>query len=203
MRQIASFASETEARALQAALASQGIESALTNAEVVANFWQYSNAVGGVGVEVAEQDWDAAQAMLKSDASQLAPWVCETCGTEIEAGFDTCWKCARVVEPGPHDDFDPDGDDASQVTSQSDFDDDFIDKPEPTDTSKVLERAWKASIIGFMVPLGLLNLYSFYLLFIHVPTENLTAAELRRFVAACVANSLALSFAMGLFFWFL
>ena len=202
LRKLANFASELEAKMLEGMLSAARIPCVLNNAEFVANFWQYGNAVGGVTVQVAEQDWDAAQAVLNPDASTTETWACPACGTDVEAGFDSCWKCARSSVPEPLEAFDQDGDEICQPSSLNDTAADSVDEVEPTVASEILQRAWKASIVGFMVPLGFLNCYSFYLLFIHVPTESLTPAELRRFMAACVANSVALSFELGLFFWF-
>jgi hypothetical protein len=38
-----------------------------------------------------------------SEAAKKAPpacWRCEKCGEELEASFDTCWKCGAVKTPG-------------------------------------------------------------------------------------------------------
>ena len=67
MRRLANFASEVETRTLQAALSAQGITCSLTNAEIVSNLWHSGNAIGGVSMEVAEEDWEAAQTVMGAD----------------------------------------------------------------------------------------------------------------------------------------
>ncbi len=202
LRKLANFASELEARMLEGMLAAEGIACVLNNAEFVADFWHYGNAVGGVTVQVAEEDWDAAQAVLSPDHPVAESWVCPVCGTKIEAEFNSCWKCAGVHVPEPIEAFDEEGDEISPPSSLVDLSDGPGGDVEPTATSETLQRAWKASIIGCMIPMGILNLYSLYLLFIHVPTESLTVAEIRRFVVACIVNTLTLSTIFGFFVWF-
>jgi len=41
------------------------------------------------------QSWEQALALLNNSAEKIVtePWTCGSCGEEIEAGFDACWKC--------------------------------------------------------------------------------------------------------------
>ena len=162
MRHLASFASEPEARALQAALASEGIACGLTNAEVVANFWQYSNAVGGVGVEVAEADWEAAQAIMGTNTAPGVEWVCTKCDAENDAGFALCWQCGgeqtQPIEPSISA-----GGQSSKESHQSQ-DSANQEKPLPNRDLEQLHQAWKAARFGLLFFHGLLHVYSLGLL---------------------------------------
>ena len=60
MTTIATFPTPEDAHLFRTYLASEGIESFLENENVVQLFWHYSNATGGVGIAVHEDDADAA-----------------------------------------------------------------------------------------------------------------------------------------------
>lgn len=191
LRHLANFASEVEARTLEAALAAQGIVCSLNNAEVVSNFWQLGNAVGGVSVQVAEQDWEAAQAVLGSNFEDGAEWVCSVCHAENEAGFEVCWQCGRECsEPA-----------TSPVTiaKQAAVEPAAIPSSTAQETSPLpterenLQRAWKASVVGFFVPFGFLSVYSLVLLF-RLNLDLVPTHERWKFVAAWVLDFTALLF---------
>jgi hypothetical protein len=61
---VARFRDLTEAALAQGALESAGIESYLRDTNLVRNDWFYSNLVGGIRMDVAEADVDAAKAVL-------------------------------------------------------------------------------------------------------------------------------------------
>ena len=69
---IANFSHPTEADPVVAWLESEGIECFVTNEHTVTMNWLYSNAIGGVGVQVKAADVERAneilQAVLNSDA---------------------------------------------------------------------------------------------------------------------------------------
>ncbi len=74
---IANFSHPTEADPVVAWLESEGIECFVTNEHTVAMNWLYSNAIGGVGVQVKAVDVERAneilQAVLNSDTVEGEP----------------------------------------------------------------------------------------------------------------------------------
>ena len=180
MRRLANFASEAEARTLQAVLSTQGIPCCLTNAEIVSNLWHYGNAVGGVTVEVAEENWEAAQAVIGGSAGAGVEWVCAACEAENDAGFDVCWQCGAehtqlIATPTT---IDPPA--AIEPQPVSDF---AIPEESPVNPNREkLQRAWKASIVGLFVPLGVLNVYSLGLL-LTVDLAQIPATERWKYLA--------------------
>lgn len=61
---IASQLYSHEALAAQARLYEEGIRSSLSNESMAANFWHFSNAIGGVRIEVFEKDVERSLAVL-------------------------------------------------------------------------------------------------------------------------------------------
>ncbi len=64
MKQIATFNKPEEAEMLRAFLAGSGIQSFVRDAHTVSADWMLSNAIGGVKVDVAEDDLERALALL-------------------------------------------------------------------------------------------------------------------------------------------
>lgn len=185
LRTLANFASEVEARTLEAALATQGIACLLNNPVFLANFWQYGNAVGGVSVQVSDQDWDAAQAVLGANPEGVAAWVCSVCQAENELGFDLCWQCGHECSESAtgHKISDNSGSALDRPTQSSAH-------PEVLSVSsdqEDLRRAWRAAIVGIVIPFGLLSLYSMALL-IRTNLDVIPDEERWKFVAAWLVN---------------
>ncbi len=80
---IASFTTVPEAELARGLLASHGIEVTLTNAATVNLQWALSNALGGVGVQVSEQDAEEAKKIL---ADRVAPVL-------ADEGWGACVNC--------------------------------------------------------------------------------------------------------------
>lgn len=185
MRHLTSFASEAEARALQAALSTQGIECNLINAEVVSNLWHYSNAVGGVRVEVEEDDWEAAQAVMGASSAPGVEWVCAKCHAENDAGFDICWQCSsehtQSTEPSTTID--------NQETIEPHPLRDLATQEEPLLNRDLeqLQQAWKATKFGFAFFIGFLHVYSLGLL-LTINLDNVPEKERWKFFAAWVLD---------------
>lgn len=136
-RTVARFVTVQEADTFQALLAEQGIRSWVNNATVVQMEWIISNAVGGVRLDVADDDYDQAKAIIddlqrkRTDRrerlrSVRVTAVCEDCGREAtfsgdRAGFvENCPHCGAYVDvpelEGADGDTDsPDPSDASPV----------------------------------------------------------------------------------------
>jgi hypothetical protein len=105
-----------EAELMQSSLEDQGIPAYLANDHIIAMDWLLSTAVGGVMLQVANEDAEAAMQIitefqckqrnrLVADKS-LANLVfdCENCGRKIEfpsaraGGVETCPLCGRYVD---------------------------------------------------------------------------------------------------------
>jgi hypothetical protein len=67
MMTIASFSKPEEAHLLRMRLEDAGIPAYLRDENTIQVDWFYSNALGGVRVEIAEEDLDAAKAVLAEE----------------------------------------------------------------------------------------------------------------------------------------
>ena len=96
---VANFSHPTEADPVVAWLESEGIECFLTNEHTVIMNWLYSNAIGGVGVQVKVADAERAnailQAVLNSDAvgDESIPSDSEMDQVSDATGEIRCPKC--------------------------------------------------------------------------------------------------------------
>ena len=86
---VANFSHPTEADPVVAWLESEGIECFLTNEHTVTMNWLYSNAIGGVGVQVKAADAERAneilQVVLNSDTAGGEPTPADS---ETDQGSD-------------------------------------------------------------------------------------------------------------------
>ncbi|MBS0664549.1 MAG: DUF2007 domain-containing protein [Verrucomicrobia bacterium] len=64
MQTIASFSQPVEAHLLRTRLEAEGIPAYIRDENLVTLDWLYSNAVGGVKVDVADEDYERAVAIL-------------------------------------------------------------------------------------------------------------------------------------------
>lgn len=69
MKNIATFNTAAEAHLLCAHLAGNGIEGTMRDENVVMADWLLSNAVGGVKVDVADEDYETAIAIVRMQAA--------------------------------------------------------------------------------------------------------------------------------------
>ena len=150
LRTVAEFLSEPEARLVECVLAMQGIPCILKSTRAFGTY----EAIG-VTVQVADGNWEAAQAVLHEhhEHRQSKPsWSCAVCGADVIADFDTCWQCgaergstakATLVAP---------------TLPEPDL-------PDETPNDQDLRCAWRGSLLGLYFPWGLFNAYSMWLLF--------------------------------------
>ena len=98
---VARFRLEHEARIAAAELSEAGIASTVSNGDAATMFGTYiGTAFGGVHLQVAEADVPVVREVLaKLDTADNAPWHCDQCGEDVEAGFEVCWNC--LAERGP------------------------------------------------------------------------------------------------------
>ena len=194
LRTLANFSTAAEAGTLQSALEMQGIACTMNNAETVGNLWYLGNAMGGISVQVAEQDWEAAQAVMQA-APSGEPWVCPACGATVDAGFDLCWRCSadpQLPEVGPADE--SDGRASTSVVTRP-----LAEPMSDSPTSKVastvndttledLSRAWKCAVLCLG---GVGNIYSLVLLS-QIRYADLPQAVRWKFVTALLIDVIML-----------
>lgn len=87
---IANFSQLIEANLAKTRLESAGIECFLTNEHIVSMNWFWSNAVGGVGVQVREADVDSAIEALQGDPASADS---EGARARDDPGEIRCPKC--------------------------------------------------------------------------------------------------------------
>ena len=66
MKTLASFSQPVEAHLLRLRLEAEGITAYLRDENMIALDWLYSNALGGVKVDVADEDYEAALRIFES-----------------------------------------------------------------------------------------------------------------------------------------
>lgn len=93
---VKSFTNETEAQVALAHLEAVGI-TALIEADNCGGMRPHMDLTCGVHLLVKGLECEKAAALLKNAVEQTAtePWTCASCGENIEAGFDACWKCGN------------------------------------------------------------------------------------------------------------
>ncbi len=67
MKMLASFSQPMDAYLLRARLEGSGITAYVRDENLITLDWLYSNAVGGVKVDVADEDYERARELLDSD----------------------------------------------------------------------------------------------------------------------------------------
>lgn len=95
-----------EAETLRIRLASAGIHAVVQGGQTATALSYVGSAVGYPQVEVANDDYQSALAVLEADRVALATaggWVCSRCDEYNEPSFDICWSCNKTR--GPEDGF--------------------------------------------------------------------------------------------------
>jgi len=93
---VKSFTNETEAQVALAHLQAMGI-TAVLEADNCGGMRPHMDLTRGVHILVAGLECEKAAAVLEeaSASGESEGWICSSCGENIEAGFDTCWKCGK------------------------------------------------------------------------------------------------------------
>jgi hypothetical protein len=86
---LASFSKPEEAHLFRTRLEAAGIPAFVQDEHVIQMQWLYSNALGGVRVQIADEDLEAAREFLAADCPQPCPEaenvVCPACGSQLTA----------------------------------------------------------------------------------------------------------------------
>ena len=90
------FTNETEAQMALNHITALGV-SALLQMDNCGGMRPHFDISRGVDLLVADDDLEKAKAALEAPVTDLSaePWTCPSCGENIEAGFDVCWKCGK------------------------------------------------------------------------------------------------------------
>jgi hypothetical protein len=73
MKMLASFSKAEDAHLLRARLEGSGIAAYVRDEHMVTADWLYSNAIGGVKVDVADEDFDTALVFIEPQAAERSP----------------------------------------------------------------------------------------------------------------------------------
>jgi Putative prokaryotic signal transducing protein len=97
MTKIKTFTNETEAHMELNRLKAVGIV-AFIEADNCGGIHPHLDLTSGVHLLVADEDQEQALAVLSDSTDYITSpaWICESCGENIEPGFDTCWKCGAT-----------------------------------------------------------------------------------------------------------
>ena len=86
MKTIATFSKPEEAHLFRTRLEAAGIAAFVQDEHLIQMDWLYSNALGGVRIQVPDQEVEAAREFLAADTDQKLPdavaVVCPVCGSE-------------------------------------------------------------------------------------------------------------------------
>jgi hypothetical protein len=82
MKIVAAFSKPEEAHLAKTRLEAGGINAAIRDEFIVSTNWLYSNAVGGVKVEVEDDDYDRAREVLELPKVDAGLLRCPHCGSD-------------------------------------------------------------------------------------------------------------------------
>lgn len=212
LEKIQVYASEFEAQAACNFLEEKGIVAFIDGANGQTALSYIGPALAGVKLLVADSNAERAmQALATRDQNDenLGPWTCRTCFSEVDEGFEVCWKCGSLRAesewiPDESDSSDEIGDisfsaNANEVVAEprvetgSPYQIPVVDaalagEPGKNDflASEQVERAWRAAILGVILLPGITHLYSLYLLSraAMLPSDSYDERTRRRFYFA-------------------
>lgn len=173
LKTIATFLTPEDANLARCILDGEGISSYLECETTIGMVWWWSNAAGGVKLQVAEADEQRAREILAEDSApentSEAVRICSHCGEEIPQGFDICWSCESPVN-----------DDVSATSvkaavlpaSQGREREDEAEYPNDENAA----RAFRAAVFGIAICPPLVSFYSAWLL-LKIALENQPLSE--------------------------
>jgi hypothetical protein len=198
---LAAFANPVEAELARNRLEAEGIPAFLIDTSATNVF--FGMGIAAVKLYVPEAELERARAILASPGEDpllrrmnaVAPlpyedapaWTaCPDCGSEVSIEFDDCPACGTAVEVHP---------DPLPATATA--------HRRVTEAGKIareqdlLERAWRAAVMGFVWLPGLFHLYSFGLLLRIAFSPSTTGAVGWKKYLGALTIDLAVFFALG------
>jgi hypothetical protein len=177
-------------------LETEGVTAGVEGGNVNTALSHVGSALSGVRLLVAEQDYARARELLVrygEKNSLRTSWYCGECQETNEPSFDLCWSCGKVREevdaPFPAAEAEPVvasdfteirvADIPAKIESNNPYQPPLISEPaipsrldRPLDglteqMEQTIQRAWRASVIGFFIPIipvPVLQFYSIWLL---------------------------------------
>jgi hypothetical protein len=82
MKTVASYSKPEEAYLAKARLEASGIQTGIRDDLTVSAYWLYSNAIGGVKVEVEDEDFERAREVLMLPKVEAGLLRCPHCGSD-------------------------------------------------------------------------------------------------------------------------
>jgi len=82
MKLIAQLSKPEDAHLLRMRLEAGGVEAFIQDEHTVSTYWLYSNAIGGVRVEVKDEDLDKAREILELPPLEQGMIICPNCGSD-------------------------------------------------------------------------------------------------------------------------
>lgn len=211
---VATFDTFPEADLARHHLEAAGIRVSLMDETMGGMFWELSNAIGGIKLQVLQEDEPKAVEILEGHAAEergpegevaaadieSATWTCTLCGIEVSAACATCPSCG-VAMHAREDDYPR----SSRILLEGQTEATEGEEA-PAPTEELCRRAARAAILGVLMCPPLLQIYSLWLLFrLTLVDEDLNERATRYFFFALVLDLLVVGMAlvsMVLFFVF-
>ena len=186
---IATFATSHEAGIARAELEASGIEAFVNDAASNITLSHIGTALGGVKLQVNQQDAARAREELKSldEVSDIPEWICSECNSEVDAGFQTCWSCGNACSPDQATaSLDPEqSSETTNSVSLAGTEAKALTGLERTDD--VAKRAWRAALLGVLF--APLLIYAIAIV-LPLATEPRSRTATRKFYGTIIVTSL-------------
>lgn len=159
------FGNATEAHAARLELDAAGIR-AVVGDDAAAEMLSIMGAgLGGVKLLVFERDADRARGILrrrrKNEGPRVPAWICQECGSVVDAGFEVCWSCGASYDPQRSQPAPPatDEEDENAADEQASVDEAVGNRPTEDDEARrtranappLAEGEWRCPTCGMRV----------------------------------------------------
>lgn len=198
---LATYPDEGSAAIAQSVLSAAGIPAHTVDGATTTTLSHVGTALGGVRLQVPSVHADQAARLLDQSQSNdqntlpQQPWTCPRCGANVDAGFGVCWSC---MAQAPESTFTTPSAPRAKAPSPADADESAAlsadDAVAPKSADVLADRAWRAALIGVVIPFVLP--YAAVLILRLVPHDDLSPPASRKFYGA-----LAVVFLMCCAWW--
>lgn len=204
---VANYANAAEAEYAASYLQSEGIQAAVDGATAGTALSHIGAGLGGIKVLVDETQAKRSENLLRelNETDRGEPWYCGKCGEAVDGTFAACWSCGgdrdQVAAEWP-DAEEPGLAEPLHIQTSDNPYEPIVEglskagQPETNEEAQdLLDRAWKAIILGTcFVPL-VLQPYGLYLLYQSTRVTNEFSPEMtRQFRKVLIAGLLSFCF---------